>query len=203
MNAFFDRIFCINLDRRTDRWQTAQTHFADIGLEVIRQPAVDGLTLSEMVNSISRPALACSMSHFEVLRKIANGPWDRVLVLEDDAEFLPGANESFSRQVRELPSDWALFYLGCHHVSPPVEVNDCIWRVTTGYTTSSYGITRDFARKLVADIPEPYREIDLIYVDYQRKVPCYALKSPVCQQRPGFSDIMGTEVDYHQYFNKY
>ena len=38
---YFDKIYCINLDYRTDRWEQVQNEFEKIGIEnkVIRVPA--------------------------------------------------------------------------------------------------------------------------------------------------------------------
>ena len=36
LNSFFDRIYCINLDHRTDRWEICEKLFKKFNLEVIR-----------------------------------------------------------------------------------------------------------------------------------------------------------------------
>ena len=40
-NSFFDKIYCINLDRRTDRWEICEKLFTDRNLEVTRVSPVN------------------------------------------------------------------------------------------------------------------------------------------------------------------
>ena len=42
LNNYFDKIICINLDRRPDRWREAQEQFKKAGITVERFSAVDG-----------------------------------------------------------------------------------------------------------------------------------------------------------------
>src|SRR5262245_16092818 len=59
--AFFDVIYCINLDRRPDRWRDARAEFEALGIaeRVERVPAVD----------LSRPQLGCCLSHIDCARR--------------------------------------------------------------------------------------------------------------------------------------
>jgi hypothetical protein len=47
LKKYFDKIYCINLDRRTDRWDETQTELKKWGLEneVVRYSGIDGNTL--------------------------------------------------------------------------------------------------------------------------------------------------------------
>ena len=42
LNTYFDKIICINLDRRKDRWDHSLKQFRKIGLNVKRYSAIDG-----------------------------------------------------------------------------------------------------------------------------------------------------------------
>jgi hypothetical protein len=61
-----------------------------------------GLTLGQM---------GCAMSHINLYEKISNGPWERVLVLENDCVFLSNI-ENLETYFNQLPNDWGLVYLG-------------------------------------------------------------------------------------------
>ena len=46
VNTVFDGVFCINLDRRRDRWEQALEAFESVSIRVERVSAVDGKELS-------------------------------------------------------------------------------------------------------------------------------------------------------------
>jgi len=73
---YFDKIYCINLDSRIDRWAYCSEEFKKLGIEneVERFP---GIALS--------PGIAgCTRSHYEVIRLAKQNKFNNVLILEDD-----------------------------------------------------------------------------------------------------------------------
>ena len=58
---FFDEIYCINLERRTDRWKQCQSEFDKIGItdKVIRFKAFDNK---------ENPKKGCYDSHLSVIK---------------------------------------------------------------------------------------------------------------------------------------
>jgi len=103
INDYFDSVVVINLDRREDRLEKISTQLDNLGITFERFSAIDGKELG-----IS-PITAGTMSHQKVLE--AN-PESRILVLEDDAEFVDGFNEKFAEAIEHLPNDTDIFYLG-------------------------------------------------------------------------------------------
>jgi len=103
INDYFSKVILINLDRREDRLEKISTQLDNLGITFERFSAIDGKELG--IN----PIAAGTMSHQKVLE--AN-PESRILVLEDDAEFVDGFNEKFAEAIQHLPSDIDIFYLG-------------------------------------------------------------------------------------------
>lgn len=87
------RIFCINLDHRTDRWQHIQQCAKECNIHITRLPAVRS----------DEGWQGCGYSHQKACRlaKALNLPW--VLVLEDDADFTKEKWEQFKTY---LPYLW-------------------------------------------------------------------------------------------------
>ena len=106
LNDYFDRVVVINLDRRNDRLKAFESQTKDLGIDFVRYSAVDAQAFG-----ISR-ATACSRSHHKVLTDAAADGVQRLLVLEDDADFKHNFNQAFERIVQVLPDDWQMFYLG-------------------------------------------------------------------------------------------
>ena len=73
----FDKIYCINLDSRPERWQESLIEFERLGLDVERMP---GFQLT--------PGIAgCSKSHLECIKLAKANGHKNVLILEDDITF--------------------------------------------------------------------------------------------------------------------
>ena len=87
------RIFCINLDHRTDRWQHIQRIAKECNIHITRLPAVRS----------DQGWQGCGYSHQKACRlaKALNLPW--VLVLEDDADFTKEKLDQFKSY---LPYLW-------------------------------------------------------------------------------------------------
>ena len=112
---FFDKIYCINLDSRKDRWEKCKEKFALLGIED-RVERFSGITLSHLpdLNPKIRGRAGCVLSHASILRKAMELQLGNYLVLEDDFDLCYDSNEclkSLSSSQKELPNDWHIFYL--------------------------------------------------------------------------------------------
>jgi hypothetical protein len=167
--SYFDKIFVINLGRRQDRWTDCVDEFPACGIPieaVERIPGYDHPTNGHQ---------GCTRSHRELIRRIAEGHHDRVLVFEDDfcgitlgnlsehgfkagnpvwethCRLMGGygnASERFSAMTDYIPNDWDVLYLGAGYGEPPIaRVNKRVIRCGFMQTTSSYGITRKHAQE--------------------------------------------------------
>lgn len=105
------KIYCINLDHRTDRWAHIQTQIKGSVLEnaVTRFPAI------EAENGI----VGCRESHFAVIRKAKEEglPW--VGVMEDDCAFYPHFSEIYPKM---LASIWNHRYVWDIFNSGPIDI---------------------------------------------------------------------------------
>ena len=66
LNEFFGKVYCINLDRRLDRWEQVSTTFPDINID--RVSAVDGVNSSFKHPRLMPSEIGCTMSHINVLK---------------------------------------------------------------------------------------------------------------------------------------
>jgi len=107
---FFEKIYCINLDSRPDRWEKMQKEFNRWGIkekvERVSGYLVEGMTFVE------RGEKGCSLSHVHCLRDGYEKGYNNILVFEDDVFFSDNTNEQLTKSISELPRDWGLFQLG-------------------------------------------------------------------------------------------
>ena len=104
-----DKIFCINLDKRPDRWKVALSEFNKVGLgsHVERYSAIEH----------EEGCIGCALSHYNIIKKAKEEGYKNVLIFEDDVEFLRTDQfedvviNAFS-QLESLNIDYDMFYLG-------------------------------------------------------------------------------------------
>jgi len=195
INHFFDKVFCINLDRRPDKWAESTAEFDRIGLTVERVSGVDGQTLRP-TGSITAGEMGCSLSHSGILKKMVENNWNKILVLEDDAVFIPNVQEYFEANVANIPTDWDMLYFGGNHLNPPIPINNAISRITRTYTTSHYGISLNMAKAVIQRIEAFANQVDVAYSEFHAGTRSFTFNPAIAWQRPGVSDIHNVFQDY-------
>lgn len=189
-----DRIFCINLPSRSDRWRDCLGEFEKLNIsesEVVKFDAVP-----DKVGTVG-----CTKSHMEIVKVIKREGYKNVLILEDDFLVINPID------LRELETidirDFGLFYLGANLGDDPQIVNDRILKVK-GYTgTTHCYIMNDSVHDFILSHKWPWenkplfkptsdckvKEIDSFYS--KSVIPnfnCYHYYPMIATQRDGFSD---------------
>jgi GR25 family glycosyltransferase involved in LPS biosynthesis len=215
----FDRVFVINLDSRPDRWHQIVLNLRQHGvrnyervsaikptpdlvptqrnwLETYHHLRQHGLNGTDTSVDYAIGCLGCKLSHMQVLRLALQRGYQRVLILEDDAELLPQAGATLQAALQELPPDWNLLYLMANHAKQPQPVSDHLVQVQCSATTGGYAVQRHFMTVLLEALQDDVEEIDVTYMKLQPVVPMLCVKPHVARQRPGYSDIRRQELDY-------
>jgi GR25 family glycosyltransferase involved in LPS biosynthesis len=111
----FNKIYCINLQRRKDRRSECERIFRTHGLNVEFIEAIDGDTISD-TKGLKKGAAGCCLSHKKIYQKMFDDKsLQKVLVLEDDIEFHPNFKNLFSQYYKHVPEDWNLLFFGGSH----------------------------------------------------------------------------------------
>ncbi|MET3660312.1 glycosyltransferase family 25 protein [Aquamicrobium ahrensii] len=106
------RIFCVNLDRSTERWASIERQASNLGLEIERFSAVDGSAMKSLPDfPIATGAIGCFLSHHKIWKLISDGQDEYALILEDDA-LLSASLPDFLRNISWIPKDADLVHLG-------------------------------------------------------------------------------------------
>ena len=209
VNDLFDNVYCINLDRRADRWNRVKKSFDALGIELTRFSAVDGKTL-ELPEDIhpawnrdrhhNEASIACTLSHINLLKEAIDRGESEILVLEDDAEPCSDFNSLFLDYYSQLPSDYNFCYLGGNNITPPAAtLMENVSRTTFTKTTVGYMVKLDYIKKNLELLEENkwLFVIDEIYVHLQRTGgPLYIFDPRLVHQFESLSDITGKEANY-------
>jgi GR25 family glycosyltransferase involved in LPS biosynthesis len=189
VNEYFDKVVVINLDRRTDRMEQLVPQLEKLGIQYERHSAVDGKELG--IN----PIFAGTMSHVEVLK---NNRDSRILVLEDDAQFVDNFNEKFEEVMQTLPNDSDIFYLGAllpKSTGKVTPVNQHWARqvMTTG--SQAYCINQARVNYFIENLDGYEWYIDIGLRVFAEKYNAYIAQPNLVTQFPSYSDLRLKEVN--------
>jgi hypothetical protein len=193
---YFDKAYCINLDRRTDRWEDAQKEFERVGIEVSRLSAVDGKSYT-FQNTLKAGAYGCKLSHLKVLTKAVNKGYEKIFIAEDDIVFDDNFNEKFDNVSKNIPSNWDLIYLAANPFSGQrVSIADGVSSMVGGHSSHSILMKDTFFNKAIDAIHSMPQQVDVIYGILQNSFNCYVTIPHLAFQRNGFSDVEDQEINY-------
>jgi GR25 family glycosyltransferase involved in LPS biosynthesis len=150
---YFDKIFCINLQHRTDRWANCQDTFEKLGIyeKVTRLEGVNCLELYKTENLfanyfnngipnhidiINLRRAGCALSFIQAVQQAKQKGYKNILIFEDDISLyasVPDTITTLNNCLTELPDNWELFYLSANptsfhgHIQPitPYSQNLC------------------------------------------------------------------------------
>lgn len=205
-----DGVVVINLDRRPDRWAAFQAVWADrLDAPVERLSAVDGRALPGFgerpwFRGRKRDATwgaraGVTLSQKAALQLARTRGWERVLILEDDAE--PVGDLALASEALER-DDWDVLFLGCREPAGPFQpAGEGLMRLYGALDLHAWAVRPAARDWLIARLPDPAtvwpwiaarRAIDR----WTRRVlgarfRVLALWPPAVLQAAGFSDITG------------
>lgn len=180
----FEKVYCINLDSRTDRWEESLTEFKKLKWPVERFAGFA---------PVNAAYIAC-------IKKASE--FKSSLILEDDVEFsdLTHLDEALSA----LPEDWDLVSLGANlPVHHHFKLSDHLYKYENGWAAQAVG----YSQKMMNWMVDNFNPMGgVIYDEWMRRemlprFKCYIVKPMVAFQRPSFSDIRGRFIDYTQVFS--
>lgn len=191
----FEQAFCINLDKRKDKWKASQKEFDKIGITVERVSGVDGFL--EPAASIRPGEVGCLKSHLKVFKIAKERKLSSFLMLEDDIEFAEDFHDKFNEIEPHLPQ-YEMLYFGINpHTGTRHEVGPRIFRIMNGYAAHCVVFKEtcydDIIERLSGPLVYP---VDVQYGAEQIKHTAYSIRPSIAWQRKSFSDINQEYVDY-------
>lgn len=196
INDFFDKIYCLNLDSRTDRWQHCEQQFHKHDLSVERVSAINGHKLNLHIPGVKTGAIGCSLSHQLAVRLAKQNRYDSVMVLEDDVEFADNLQQQFSEYIKQIPVNWDIIYLGGNHQVKPEPISENVSRIRFSYAAHAVAF-RHTVYDLLLDLSSNlHNPVDVAYAHAQYNSNAFVFTPHLAWQRDSYSDIEQTEVSY-------
>lgn len=217
INDFVDKIYCINLDRRLDRWEECQKIFHDLNLNVDRFSAIDGKNLDLKHGDLYNAELAGSISHTNVIKDAKEKKYKNILILEDDVEFHPQFEHLFNNFIEQVPDNWDMIFFGGNHIRGTIPISTNVHKLLGSYAIHAYIIKDVVYDKIINFMENCINNViskkdtkfpTSVAADYfmaflHNNMNVYGFKNPhLAWQRKSFSDIQGTIVDYDYILKK-
>lgn len=193
---FFDAIFCINLEKRKDRWIHVQQQFDKIGIgdKVKRFSAIER----------KDGRLGCIKSHLEILKLAQRSNLKNVLVFEDDVVFVNNDVQGvMGNVIEQLPQNWELLYLGANLHSPLVKQSDNLVKLFNGFSTHAISYNSNLYNIFI----KRYNTMNTVMLQgdildvwlastIQTRGNSYLVKPLLASQMNDYSDIAKSDVNY-------
>lgn len=205
----FDRVYCINMDKRPDRWKQAQVEFKKIGIEsdVIRWSGIEN----------DDGNLGCTLSHKTLIEHCKSEGYSKVLIFEDDVLFVETDTSKLEEAFDELDmiGNWDLFYIGvtmAPQLSSFIRVTKNILNTRFAYTTHAYAVNSQAFTPMIEawerTISSGHNIVDTTLCSQivQGRGKSFVMDPIYAIQQPGVSDITHNDVDTYEWmitdFNK-
>jgi GR25 family glycosyltransferase involved in LPS biosynthesis len=198
INDFFDKVYCLNLDSRRDRWAECQQIFQQNNLDVERVSAVYGKDLNLPIEGIKPGAMGCSLSHYFIVKMAKQLGLKNVLILEDDIEFAPDLQDQFNEYVQQLPTDWHMLYLGGNHgIGFPLQpLTANLSQMRFSYTSHAVGLNHTIYDTVLQSIINLRAPVDVCYAHVQYNNNAFVFNPHLAWQRSSYSDVEQADVNY-------
>lgn len=200
MSHKIDKIFYINLDKRTDRRNEIEQELNKMELPYERFPAIHN----------SNGIVGCGYSHLAVLKLARDRGYKNVLIFEDDFTFLVEKPELeiYLEKVFNSFNEFDVCFLSynCNNFED-IPSNTFIKRVTDSQTASGYIVNEKCYSKLISlyEYAIPLLEEtgqhwnyanDVCWKSLQKQDMWICFDKKIGKQRPSFSDNSGIFTDY-------
>jgi GR25 family glycosyltransferase involved in LPS biosynthesis len=201
---YFDKIYCINLDRRKDRWEETIKELDKWGLtdEVERYSGVDGNSLKNETQ-IKDGELGILNTHLKIINESKEKNYDNILIIEDDIQFTEKI-KLIDDYMSIVPNDWDMIYFGGNHnkhMGKKINyINDKIIKLEETYGIHCVAINNTIYDLILNVIDKRKKPIDVYYADIQKNYNCYGFNPSIALQRVSYSDIQNKVTDYKWLF---
>lgn len=204
----FDRIVCINLDERPDRWEQTQQCVAPLlGNQTLQRFSAIKPDLAQ--DPVHNGRAGCLLSHRKIIDDAYRDGLENVLVLEDDLWIDPAFETRIKPTLATLKQTaWDFFYLGVTPKAPLLPAGNGLVRTFGGMTTHAIAYHRRAMPELLKCLPDEagalrflsrYKSIDRYYCQhFAPRRRGYAASPLMVFQRDGFSDIQQEQMHSNQ-----
>lgn len=200
-NKYFEKIFCINLEKRKDRWDSFTDEMKVMSIDNIKRfEGVDGNLIynpTKMLNG----EFGILLTHLNLIKKCKKNNFSDVLIFEDDL-LLNNNYKNLDFYMTQVPDDWDFIYFGGNHKygSTPKKISDNIIKLNHTVALHCVAIRNTMFDLIIERLSTFSKQVDSIYADLQINNNSYGIIPNMALQREDFSDIQNRIVNYNHFF---
>ena len=201
MNKYFDKIYLINLERRSDRLEKMKIQLKSIGVTYAIVKAIDGdkeeIELIKGSHAWNKNSAALSLTTLKILEDAKKNNYNRIFIFEDDVEFIPQAKRYIDKIKWLQDDEWDMIHFGTIDKVRPDKSNTSWIKLKESYCCHAYGINSSVYDEYIEEIKKMDRPIDEITAkQLQTKGKCFKLSRTLCYQTRDYSNIRKRKVKY-------
>jgi len=208
LNDYFEKIYCINLADRKDRWEHVTNEFKKINCTVERFNAIDGRVIPQPQGVKINPGeVGAYLSHMTLLKHIINNNIKTALIFEDDVIFCDNFNEKFDLFYKQLPENKTLVYVSGNYSNqnPNVtitQITENIYSTIGTLALHAYFLDLETAKTIynLLMVRYPKEPVDDAFICYHKLDPTYVFKPNLVYQKPDYSNTRFGYRDYNAVF---
>lgn len=193
----FDNIYCINLNRRIDRWKLIEQRFKEKNIKVEKFDAIDGYFLKDE-NGLSKNEMGCICSHLEIIKDAKKNGYKKILIFEDDVYF----SFDFKKRLQSLNNlEWKLLYLGASQYSwNNIDTSKYFYHSEKTLGTFAYAVDASIYDDMIQELSKKDAPADGMLVEIQKKYygHCFTMYPNIVIADVRTSDIRGgRDMKFH------
>lgn len=176
INKYFDRIFVINLDKSTDRYDVVSKKLNLLNINYERFSAINGDLIDENEYDFSESlirtgmlenkyALACLRSHIEIIKQAKDKKYKKILILEDDVLISKNIHV-YIQQIKKI-ENWKMLYLGASQYHWDVNFIENFYFAKRTLGGFSYALDISVYDEILK-LNKEKKSIDNLYVEIQK-----------------------------------
>lgn len=207
INNLFDNVYCLNLDKRQDRWAKVSYQFSKLGIKIQRWSAIDESHISDELYNFYNPdkitgeesdkrgiienknALGCLLSHIEIIKDAKSKGYNKILIFEDDVII----GESLIIKIKNvLKINWKLLYLGASQFDwTGIETVNGFYNCKKTLSTFAYAVDESIYDEIIELSENNKKSIDNLLTLIQEKYnkECYTFSPNIVISDVEDSDI--------------
>ena len=152
---------------------------------------------TEYIGPLTKGEHGIKMSHIKILLNCIECSKSGVLIFEDDIILDENFLENITKDIKNVPDDMQILYLGASHHVEPKKIKGNIYKLLHSYTTHAMYIDKSVFNTLIeAQKNNPHVPLDVVYAHYQPILSVYGFYPNLAWQKDDYSDIQNKFVKY-------
>lgn len=215
----YEKIFCINLKEREDRWNQCVFNFNKY--EIKNYERFNAYKISaDHFDKKRLGQIGCAFSFYKCFEKIKTDKLQSILILEDDFNFTLDKEDLFKKIntcISELPNNWDSLYFGAnltdeYGINAIEKYSNNLYRLKSAHCLHSVSFSIKGIEKIFDILGYGKSGFDFLIANYenmdafmaktyQNQTNTLITNEILCNQTPSFSSIENAVFDYNQWIN--